>query len=29
MDLKVEGPWDTEKIFLNSKHSRMAKTVTF
>ena len=29
MGLKVEGPWDTEKFFLNSKQSRMAKTVTF
>ena len=30
MDLKVEGPWNTDKYwnFLNSRRSRMAKTVT-
>ena len=28
IDFKVEEPWDTEK-YLNSRRSRMAKTVTF
>ena len=33
MDFKVEVPWNTEKYcqekFLNSRRSKMAKTVTF